>query len=74
MSGDENLDIHIEYIKESLSQLKKDVSIIKRDISSTYVSKVEFDARLTPIRNIVYGGVGVALLTILGAILKGVMK
>lgn len=62
---------------ESLAVLMNDISYIKRDIGeikdkleNNYVSKDEF----TPVRNIVYGLVGILGIATVGAILKLILK
>ena len=51
-------------IKNDIEYIKTDVEDINAKLDSHYVTKAEFD----PVRNIVYGMVGVILLAVIGAL------
>lgn len=57
------MELNIEYIKEEVTKV---VDRVDKD----YVTKTEFN----PVRNIVYGMVGVILVAVLGALLKFIIK
>jgi len=57
--------VKLAVMAENIEQIKSDISEIKEQLKSCYVTKIEFD----PIKKIVYGMVGSVLLTVLGAVL-----
>ncbi len=57
-------------IAKDIEYLKRDVSEIKTKLENNYVSKDEF----TPVRNIVYGLVGILGVATVGAILRLIIK
>lgn len=57
------IELNIEYIKEEV------IKVVDK-VDKDYVTKTEF----TPVRNIVYGMVGVILVAVLGALLKFIIK
>lgn len=57
------IELNIEYIKEEV------IKVVEK-VDKDYVTKTEF----TPVRNIVYGMVGVILVAVLGALLKFIIK
>lgn len=57
-------------IANDISYIKRDIGDIKSKLENNYVSKDEF----TPVRNIVYGLVGILGIATIGAILKLILK
>ncbi|MEK6883962.1 MAG: hypothetical protein AABY22_30310 [Nanoarchaeota archaeon] len=57
-------------IDERTEKLANDIEEIKLKLEKHYVLKEEFD----PIKNLVYGGVGLILIGVLGAILMLIIK
>lgn len=60
----------LSVIANDISYIKQDIAEIKEKLEHNYVSKEEF----TPVRNIVYGLVGILGLATVGAILKLILK
>ena len=60
---------HISVIVNDIKYIREDLAEIKKRLESQYVTKDEF----TPVRNIVYGLVGILGLSVVGAILKLVL-
>lgn len=60
----------IDVISNDISYIKRDIGDIKEKLERNYVSKDEF----TPVRNIVYGLVGILGVATVGAILKLILK
>ena len=63
MQPESSIDVKLDYIQ-------RDVAKINEKLDHEYVTKEEF----MPVKNIVYGMVGVILLTVLGAIVALVIK
>ena len=57
-------------IDERTKQLVKDIVEIKEKLESHYVNREEFN----PVKNLVYAGVGVILIAVVGAIVALVVK
>lgn len=57
-------------IANDIAYIKRDVSFINDKISKNFVTREEF----IPIQRLVYGLVGLILLTVLGAVLSIVVK
>ena len=55
----------IEVISNDITYIRDDVKEIKDNLRSSYVSKDEFD----PVKKIVYGLVGLILVSVMGAVL-----
>lgn len=66
----ENDSNNIKVIANDISYIKRDVADIKDKLENNYVSKDEF----TPVRNIVYGLVGILGIATVGAILKLILR
>ena len=60
----------IEHIKGSLGEIKSVVEEIKKNMEDKYVTKTEY----TPVKQIVYGIVGLILTTVFGAMLSIIVK
>jgi hypothetical protein len=67
---DERASIRIAEIGRDLSYIKEKLTSIETQVSSQYVSKDEFD----PIKRIVYGLVGLILISVAGALLGLVLN
>lgn len=61
---------NIEFIKEEIKEVKKELSAVKKIIKEDYVHRKEFE----PIKKIVYGMVTIMFLAVIGAIMSGVLK
>lgn len=55
----------IDYIKDSIRRQEDMIRAINEKLENNYVSQIEF----VPIRNVVYGMVGIVLVEVLGIIL-----
>ena len=60
----------ISLMENDLKYIKQDISEVKVKLDEHYVTKAEFD----PVRNIVYGMVGVILLAVIGALVTLVVR
>lgn len=64
---------HLAHIQQSVSDVSSDVGLIKNDIlwiknslqSSSFITQKEFE----PVKNIVYGGVALILIAVMGSII-----
>lgn len=63
-------EVLLARIDERTKRLEDDMVSLKEQLTSRFVTKEEFG----PIRNLVYGGVGLTLITVLSAILYLVVK
>jgi hypothetical protein len=61
---------NLKVIANDISYMKRDISDIKRTVQHSYVTKDEFE----PIKNIVYGLVGLILVSVVGALVSLVMR
>lgn len=52
-------------IKQDIGYIKRDVRTIKRRVEANYVTRAEFE----PIQKLVYGLVGLILVSVIGAVL-----
>jgi len=59
----DELGVHVSYIR-------RDIKEIKDQITANYVTKNEFQ----PVRNLVYGMVGLILVAVVGALITLVLK
>jgi len=64
------VDVVLAVIQTDISYIKKEVDEIKNLVQEKYVTKEEF----IPIKNIVYGMVGLILVGVFGALLALVIK
>ena len=60
----------IEHIKGAMDDIKKIVDDIKKNIEDQYITKAEF----APVKQIVYGIVGLIITAVIGALLGIVIK
>jgi tetrahydromethanopterin S-methyltransferase subunit B len=60
----------IEYIRRSLDDLNGTVKDVKKNTEMNFVTKAEF----TPVRQIVYGMVGLLLTAVVGALISLVVR
>lgn len=60
------LSVHLEYIKQELADIKKTLE----ENRGLYVTREEF----APVKNIVYGMVGVILISVLGALIALIFR
>lgn len=63
-------EVLLARIDERTKRLEEDFIDFKEQLSSKFVTKEEF----LPIKNIVYGGVGLTLVTVVGAVLYLIIK
>lgn len=71
--NDKNIDTNevlLARIDERTKRLEEDFIDLKSQFTSNYVTKEEF----SPIKNLVYGGVGLILVSVLTAVLYLVVK
>lgn len=52
-------------IDERTKSLQDDMSSVKATLSNNYITRAEFD----PVKRVVYGGVGLVLVAVLGALI-----
>lgn len=64
-----NTDIHLEVLKARLDRMHEDIRDLREELNR-YVLRVE----LLPLKIVVFGGVGVILLSVLAAVLLTVLK
>jgi len=62
--------VNIALMQEDVKSIKNDVKEIKGKMEAEYVTQTEFK----PIRNLVYGTVGVVLTTVGGAVIALILK
>lgn len=62
--------VNLEVIANDIAYIKSDIRDIKETVSATYVTKDQFE----PIRNIVYGLVGLILVSVVVALLSVVVR
>lgn len=81
MKENESVETILARMDEKLKTMEVDVKDIKRDLKGDFVTKSEFlsscelfDEKILPIRNIVYGLVGVVLMAAGYAIMKLIFK
>ena len=67
---EENERITLVQIKTDLDYIKRDIAEIKATIRADYVTREEF----SPIKNIVYGLVGIILTSVIGALVALVIQ
>jgi hypothetical protein len=60
----------IEYIKKSVDDLSGGVKDVKKNTETNFVTRAEF----TPVRQIVYGMVGLLLTAVVGALISLVLR
>lgn len=60
----------ISLMENDLKYIKQDISEVKIKLDEHYITKAEFE----PVRNIVYGMVGVILLAVIGALVTLVVR
>jgi len=60
-------------ILKALERLETEVRNLK-EMAQTYVSRVEFEARIEPLQRVVYGLVGVVLIAVAGGLVAMVLK
>ena len=63
--------ISIELVKQDISYIKKKVDDIESSMRKDYITRMEFDLEMTPLKKIVYGAVAfilVGFLAVLGAL------
>ena len=60
----------IDYIKEGMNDIKTAVNDIKKNIEEQYVTRAEF----APIKQVVYGIIGLLITAVFGALLSLVVK
>lgn len=63
-------DMKIALVEQKIDDLKEDVNEIKKILNSNYVTQKEF----TPVRNLMYGLVGLILASVFGALLTLVLR
>ncbi len=54
--------------------MSEQINEIKVSLENKYVTRVEYESTLSPIRNIVYGLVGIILVAVVGALIALVLK
>lgn len=59
---------NIKQIKDDVTEMKTTVRRIEEDATHRYVSKEEFDTKIKPIEKIVYGMVGLVLISFFTAV------
>ena len=67
---EERTDIQVKLILQDLKYIKQRLDHITTDLESKYVRRTEF----APVRNLIYGLVGVLLLGLIGAIVQSVLR
>lgn len=60
----------VRYMREAMTDIKKDVSDLKQELENKYVTAEAFK----PVQNLVYGLVGVVLISVVGAIIAMVVR
>lgn len=67
---EESIETCMALIKRDLSYIKEKVEKIEREVEGNYVTKTEFQ----PIKQIVYGMVGIVLVAVIGGLLTLILK
>jgi hypothetical protein len=70
----DTLAVDIEYIKRDVEEVKGDVKDLNAKVEKYYLTIKMFEAEFRPVRNIIYGMVGLILTLVLTAVVYLVMK
>jgi hypothetical protein len=70
----DTLAVELEYIKKDVEEVKGDVKELNVKVEKYYLTIKQFEAEFKPVRNIIYGMVGLILTLVLTAILYLVIK
>lgn len=65
MARKNNTEVDLAVMAKDISSIRDDVTEIKLQLESKYVTQVEFD----PVKKVVYGLVGLILVAVAGAII-----
>lgn len=60
----------LEYIKSEVGDVKNEMGSLRKDIREGYTSKTEFE----PVQKLVYGMVGIILVSVVGALIALVIQ
>jgi hypothetical protein len=60
----------VEYMKKGFDRLEKSLNEVKKNTEANFVMKAEF----TPVRQIVYGMVGLVMMAVVGALISLVVS
>lgn len=63
------IDADLEHLQEQLRATQEQIKSVNTKLDGQYITRVEFEATITPIRLLVFGVVGVVLTTVVGAAL-----
>lgn len=70
-TANSRIELDIAVLSNEITHIRKDLEYIKdlfKASAQTYVTRQELKDKLDPIRNLVYGAAGFALLSLLGTI------
>jgi hypothetical protein len=70
----DTLAIDIEYIKRDVEEVKGDVKDLNAKVEKYYLTIKMFESEFRPVRNIIYGMVGLILTLVLTAVVYLVLK
>jgi hypothetical protein len=70
----DTLAVDVEYIKRDVEEVKHDIKELKEEVKVYYLTIKQFEAEFRPVRNIIYGMVGVILIAVLTALVMLVVK
>ncbi len=70
LSPEAQLAAELAVMQNDLTTIKEDVADIKRTLKHEYITQNEFD----PVKKVVYGLVGIILVTVAGAVVALVMR
>lgn len=61
-------EVQIALINQSLKNIESKVNNMDTKLDSNFITKDEFEAKFSPVRNVVYGMVGIILLAVVTAL------
>jgi len=71
--NNKSIKIGLEYIEKNFDLLRNEFNDLRKDLNK-YVTRMEFEARLSPIRAVIYGGISLILTIVGSAIIYSVIK
>jgi len=74
MTTKKNGKVELAVMANDIKHIRGEVTEIKKKLDEDYVTKQEFNSRLSPMEKIMYGIIGVVGLAVLGAVINQVIK
>lgn len=72
--GDDAVARMLGKIDADLINIKSDIEHINSKLDASYITRVEFEATIGPMKNLFYGVIGLILTTVVAAVLAMVVK